>query len=74
MNANATIMITATISPSDPPASMALQPSHALHACSPPPVAPPVLPTLAAVRMRRADRDRSSPHSVNLELDRSVNG
>jgi hypothetical protein len=28
----------------------------------------------AAMRMRRADRDRMEPHGVNLETDRSVNG
>jgi PPP family 3-phenylpropionic acid transporter len=33
-----------------------------------------VLGGWAAMRMRRADRDRMEPHGVNLEPDRSVNG
>jgi PPP family 3-phenylpropionic acid transporter len=33
-----------------------------------------VLGFWAAVRMRRADRDRGQPHSVDFEVERSVNG
>lgn len=33
-----------------------------------------VLGGWTALRMRRADRERAPPHTVNLEVDRSVNG